>query len=235
MIGKNLAVVLGTATLTFALLCQPGMAAADEVAVTKNGTPLMLSPLRDAPTEWKVNSGFPLTVLEQRGDWLKVRSAQLPKDSGELWVRADRVAAPGGESAANSELEKPIAYRIELTGTPDMKFRLECRTLHDGEVSFRPHINRLPQSYEYSGDAVSCVAWKKQHYGMLQVTLVEIYPTKERVLGRVATREYPVSIFARSPGPGYPTSLFPSSNTPWRKAAVVLSTDDDLILPLSGS
>ena len=49
MIGKNLAVALATAAFGLVLLCQPGTATADDVTVKKNGTPLMLSPMMQAP------------------------------------------------------------------------------------------------------------------------------------------------------------------------------------------
>lgn len=233
MIGKNAAAALAPAVLMLGLLGQPAMA--DEVTAAKNGTSLTLAPMRDAPTEWKLNSGFPLTVVEERGDWLKVQSASLPRDAGELWVRANQVAlaGEGAASGVTDALEAPIAYRVELTGTPGMKFKLECRSLRAWGISFRPHYNRLPQSYEYSADPLACSVWKKQHSGALQITLVEVYPSKERILGTAATiddEEYPISIFARSRGPAYPTSMYPSSNTPWGPAAVVRATDDNLIL-----
>ena len=234
MIGKNAAVALATAVLGFALLCQPGPALADEVTVAKNGTRLTSGPAADSPTQWRVNSGFPLTVMEQRGDWLRVQAAGLPREGGDLWVRADQVTSPGGgegaATAATGESEEPVGYRVELTGTPGLKFKLECRSFHGGQISFRPHYNRLPQSYEYSADPLACVVWKKQHYGTLQISLVEILPTKERVIGTVATDDYPASIFARSRGPGYPTSLFPRSNTAWEKGVVASATHDDLEL-----
>src|SRR5215468_9316898 len=151
MIGKKMAAALTAAGAGLVLLFQPGSATADEVTITKNGTPLLLAPKRNAPTGWKVNSGFPLTVLEERDGWMRVQSAQLPEESGELWVRSNQVS--GGTSAATGAgaLEEPIGYRIELTGTPNMKFKMECRIVNeDGSVSFRPHFNRLPQTYEFS-------------------------------------------------------------------------------------
>ena len=178
MIGKNAAAALAPAVLMLGLLGQPAMA--DEVTAAKNGTSLTLAPMRDAPTEWKLNSGFPLTVVEERGDWLKVQSASLPRDAGELWVRANQVAlaGEGAASGVTDALEAPIAYRVELTGTPGMKFKLECRSLRAWGISFRPHYNRLPQSYEYSADPLACCVWKKRHSGALQITLVEVYPPR---------------------------------------------------------
>jgi hypothetical protein len=231
MIGKSAAAALAPAALLLALLFQPDVARSEDVTIAKNGTVLTLAPTRTAPTEWKVNSGFPLTVMERRGDWMRVTSSRLPDEGGELWVRASQVTGGAGAAGPAGALEKPIGYRVELTGSPGMKFKLECRSLHEGRISFRPHYNKLPQSYEYSSDPLSCVAWKKEHHGELRVTLVEIYPSKERILGVAGTIDDPASIFARSPGPGYPTSLFPSSDTVWNKAAVAVARQDDLVLP----
>jgi hypothetical protein len=234
MIGKTAATAMTVAALGLALLCQPGPTKAEDVTVAKSGTPLLLAPKSSAPIQWKLNSGFPLTVVEQRGDWLRVQAASLPREGGELWVRANQVTPIGGAgattAAATGAPEEPIGYRVELTGTPGMKFKLECRSFHGGQISFRPHYNRLPQSYEYSPDPLACVVWKKQHYGTLQIRLVEILPTKERVIGTVATKDYPASIFARSRGPGYPTSVFERSGTLWNKGVVAAATHDDLEL-----
>src|SRR5262249_10039297 len=105
MIGRNLAALLAPAALGFALLLQPDAAMADQVTVRNNGTPLALAPMRNAPAAWKVNSGFPLTVVEERGGWLRVQSDRLPDEGQEqeLWVRANQVAAlDGGEIAASA-------------------------------------------------------------------------------------------------------------------------------------
>ena len=229
MIGKTVA----AAALGLALLCQAGATNAEDVAVAKSGTPLLLAPKSSAPIQWRLNSGFPLTVVEQRGDWLRVQAASLPREDGELWVRANQVTPAGAEgatAAAPGAPEEPIGYRVELTGTPGLKFKLECRSFHGGQISFRPHYNRLPQTYDYSSDPLACVVWKKQHYGTLQIRLVEILPTKERIIGTVATKDYPASIFARSRGPGYPTSVFERSGTLWNKGVVAAATHDDLEL-----
>jgi hypothetical protein len=237
MIGKNVAAALVPAALALALLLQPGAAMADQVSVKNNGTSLMLAPARNAPTGWKVNSGFPLTVVEKRGGWLRVRSDRLPDEGQALWVRANQVAGldndQSASSAATGAIEKPIGYRIELSGTPGLKFKLECRTVRDGRVSFRPHYNQLPQIYEYPGDPTACVVWKKQPDGVLEISLIEVYPSEERVIGHAATQDYPASIFARSRGPDYPTSIFTRSG--WGPAAVVPAVHDDLVLPPSPS
>lgn len=234
MIGKTAAAALAAAALGFALLAQPSLTKAEDVTVAKSGTPLLLAPKNSAPIQWKLNSGFPLTVMEQRGDWLRVQAASLPREGGELWVRANQVTPVGGGegavAAGTAAPEEPIGYRVELTGTPGMKFKLECRSFHGGQVSFRPHYNRLPQSYDYSSDPLTCVVWKKQHYGTLQMRLVEVLPTKERIIGTVAASDYPTSIFARSRGPGYPTTVFERSGTLWNKGVVAAATHDDLLL-----
>ncbi len=235
MIGKNLAAALASAALGLALLLQPRAAVADEVSVKSNGTPLTLAPTRTAPTEWKVNGGFPLTVVEERGGWLRVESNRLPDEGHELWVRANQVVGgQGAQSTAAGVLEKPIGYRVELTGTPDLRFKMECRIAkEDGHVGFRPHFNRLPQTYEFSSDPVACFVWKKQTFGDLEVSLVEVYPSKERLIGHVGTWDYDfsTSILARSRGPDYPTTIFARSKTPWGPEAVVMATYASLYLP----
>ena len=181
------------------------------------------------PTEWKLNGGFPLTVVEERGDWLRVQSSQ-PAGRGARALGPRQSGSPAAQGAAvqrTATLEKPIAYRIELTGTPGLKFKMECRTVKaDGQVGFRPHFNRLPQTYEFSSDPLACFAWKKQHWGDLEVSLVEVYPSKERLIGHVGTRDYDCSnsILARSRGPDYPTTIFTRSETPWGPEAVALTS-----------
>lgn len=238
-IGMTAAAALFPIALMLTLLLGSGVATAADVMVKDNGTALRSGPAGDAGATWKVNSGFTLTVVEEQGDWLKVQSSQLPEEDQDLWVRADQVAPLGGgegaTSAATDTFEKPIGYRVELTGTPGLKFKLECRTLREGHVSFRPHYNKLPKTYEYSGDPLACVVWKKQHHGELQISLVEIHPSKERTIGRAATQDYPASIFARSRAPDYPTSIFARSNSPWGPAAVVNATHDNFVLPPSAS
>ena len=238
MIGKKLAAAFAPAVLGLALLLQPSAARADEVTVKKGGTPLTLAPTRNAPTEWKLNGGFPLTVVEERGDWLRVESNRLPDEGHELWVRASQVVGgQGAQSTAAGVLEKPIGYRIELTGTPGLKFKMECRVVkEDGQIGFRPHFNRLPQTYEFSSDPLACFAWKKEHWGDLEVSLVEVYPSKERLIGHVGTWDYgfSTSILVRSRGPDYPTDIFTRSNTPWGPEAVALTSGSLFIPPSAG-
>lgn len=115
---------------------------------------------------------------------------------------------------------QPIGYRVELTGTPNMKVRLKCRTWDDGHAAYRPHFNTLPQTYEYGVDTIWCVVFKKQHFGEVQMRLVALYPSpiKERVIGTANSWDYPTSIFARSRGP-------------WGPEAVTVAVDDDLVVP----
>lgn len=126
----------------------------------------------------------------------------------------------GGAKADDASSVQPIGYRVELTGTPDMKFRLKCRTWDDGHAAYRPHFNTLPQTYEYGVDTIWCVVFKKEHFGDVQMRLVALYPSpiKDRVIGTASSQDYPTSIFARSRGP-------------WGPEAVATAVDDDLVLP----
>lgn len=211
-----------SALVAFVFALAYGAAGAEEAVTKSNGTPLKSAPARSASTAWRVNSGFPLLVVDEKGDWLKVSSGRLPDGDGDLWVHADQVvAADPGEAAAAAgatDADGPvIGYRIRLTGTTDMKFMLECRVIDDGHVLVDHHFNRLPRTYEYPGDSISCVLFKKQHHGGMQIDLIAIHPTSERLIGTAHASDYPTSIFARSDGE-------------WGKAAVVRARRHDLVL-----
>lgn len=209
------------ACIAACLLMAGGAAAAEQVTVQKNGTALRQGPSPNARAEWRVNSGFLLTALEERDGWMKVASSSLPDDVPDLWVRSNQVAALSGDSslrgASLSSAEKPTGYRIELSGTPGMKVKMECRVIDGRHVLVDHHYNKLPLTYEYSGDAISCVLFKKENKRDLQIDLVAIYPTKERLIGRANSKDYPASIFARSDGP-------------WGKEAVAPARGGDLVL-----
>lgn len=237
MMTKSMVAALLAAGLALAVQSDPASAA--DVTVKKSGTALRQAPTPNAPVEWRINAGFALTVVEEQGEWLKVRSGSLPDDAPELWVRANQVVPLAGATAtpiAASESEEPIGYRIELTGTPNLKFKMECRIVReDGRVAFRPHFNRLPRTYEFSSDPLACFVWKRQHSGDLEVSLVAVYPSKERLVGHVAMpdRDVGTSILARSRGPEHPTEIFARSKTPWGPEAVVLTKSGSLFLPPS--
>jgi hypothetical protein len=139
-------------------------------------------------------------------------------------MSAVAVLALSSSGAATDEAvsEQQIGYRVELTGTPGMKFRLRCRTLEDGHAAYRPHFNVLPRTYEYPVDSLSCVLWKKEHNGEMQIRLVALYPTKERVIGSASSQDYPAAIFARSSGP-------------WGPEVVVPAVNHDLVMPPTAS
>lgn len=205
---------MAAACVAACLLMAGGAAAAEQVTVQKNGTALRQAPSPNARTEWRVNSGFLLTVLEERDGWMKVASGSLPDDAPDLWVRSNQVAALSGDSPVQSaplgSAEQPTGYRLELSGTPGMKVRLECRVIDGRHVLVDHHYNKLPLTYEYPGDAISCVLFKKENKRDLQIDLVAIYPTKERLIGRASAKDYPTSIFARSDGPWGEEAVVPA-------------------------
>lgn len=212
---------VAAACVAACLMLAGAAALAEQVTVQRNGTALRQAPSPNARAEWRVNSGFLLTVLEERDGWMRVASGNLPDDAPDLWVRSNQVAALSGDGplqgAHLGSEEKPTGYRIELSGTPGMKVRLECRVVDGRHVLVDHHYNKLPLTYEYPGDAISCVLFKKENKRDLQIDLVAIYPTKERLIGSASSRDYPMSIFARSKGP-------------WGEEAVVPARGGDLVL-----
>lgn len=55
------------------------------VSVRNAGTPLQASPEANSEVLWKLQTGFPLQVLERKGNWLKVQDFE--GDSG--WVAGE--------------------------------------------------------------------------------------------------------------------------------------------------
>jgi hypothetical protein len=79
------------AALLFAGTVLGGQAAfANDVIVTQDNTPVLNRPTGHVVT--RVDSGFEMTVLRQRGQWLEVTSPQFGSSEG-LWVPAARVGA----------------------------------------------------------------------------------------------------------------------------------------------
>lgn len=78
------------AVLLFAGTALGGQAASgNDVIVTQDNTPILSAPTGHVVT--RVDSGFELTVLRARGQWLEVTSPQFGSSEG-LWVPARRVS-----------------------------------------------------------------------------------------------------------------------------------------------
>lgn len=99
-------------------------AAADEVFVREDDTPIVSKPGVGGKILIRVDTGFVLTVVGRDGDWLEVSSPFLKLPGDSLWVPADRVSDPASGSAGSPVL---TVYRLEIGGTPNLRVRARCR------------------------------------------------------------------------------------------------------------
>ena len=82
-----------------------GAAVADTAIVQQDGTPIFATPTGHVVT--RVDTGFELTVLARRGEWLEVTSPQLGS-SGAFWVPAQSVG---------TIVATPAAPQFRIVGT----------------------------------------------------------------------------------------------------------------------
>lgn len=202
MIGRLSARLLPL-VLLLAVWVVSAPASAHDVVVSRNNTVLRANPVADALVEWKVNSGFTLSVLERRGEWLRVRSGQLLTSDRQLWVRADQVAAlpsaPAVPQSVGPETDKPLYYEVQISGDPELMFKMICLVETEGRIRVDQRFNAPPRSYAYDAEALSCNVWKKRRANM-EVTLVAVYPTRQRIIGAASPLNYPATVLARTDG-----------------------------------
>jgi len=103
--------VFHTASL-FLLL--PSLAlGAQDVSVTTDGANVRTGPGTDFPVYMELFQGYPLKVLETKGDWLKI--SDFENDSG--WIYSSLVA-PGTTVIVNAK------QSINMRSTPDTKAQI---------------------------------------------------------------------------------------------------------------
>ena len=75
---------IGVMALSLLVLLFPGPGmAAEMLSVVRDGVELRSGPGENNPVQWKYDKGFPVEVLGEKGEWLRV--ADFEGDSG--WVR----------------------------------------------------------------------------------------------------------------------------------------------------
>ncbi|MBU0944439.1 MAG: SH3 domain-containing protein [Proteobacteria bacterium] len=88
---------ISTTVSLFLLL--PGLAlGAQEVSVSTDGVNVRIGPGTDFPVYMELFQGYPLKVIEKKGDWLKI--SDFENDNG--WIYASLVA-PGTTVIVNAE------------------------------------------------------------------------------------------------------------------------------------
>lgn len=144
-----------TLALTALLAAASAGHAADEVFVQEDNTPIVSRPGVGGKILIRVDAGFALTVLGRDGEWLEVSSPVLKLPGDSLWVPAARVGskAPGGGTLEASPAGGPL-YRLEVTGSPELRMRARCRIDEDQEGrrdAFRTIIDNVPAVVELAG------------------------------------------------------------------------------------
>jgi hypothetical protein len=170
-------VVLSIVTIVGILAMGPARAAAD-VFVLQDSTPLVSKPGIGGKILLWVDTGFPLTVVGQEGDWLKVSGARLNAGSDAFWVPAARVGRhlPGTFDIAYSK-EGPStapgsdALFLEVIGTQAIRVRASCRIVQPGKDDFIDVINEAPLELDVSGPAADCTVRKLGGSGTIDVAL----------------------------------------------------------------
>ncbi|MGH6928095.1 MAG: hypothetical protein ACREEV_07245, partial [Dongiaceae bacterium] len=183
----------------------PSGHADDEVFVQQDNTPIASHPGVGGKILIRVDSGFILTVLGRDGDWLEVTSPVLKLPGDSLWVPADRVGsdAPGGAGALDGSVvaDGPV-YRLEVTGSQELRMRARCR-IDDGtednrsDDAFRQIIEAVPAVVEIEGP-VDCFVRMFGPPGELSVVLRRVDGT---VVASGTIYESGDAVHVRSDGP----------------------------------
>jgi hypothetical protein len=170
-------VILSLVAIAGILAMGPARAAAD-VFVLQDGTPLVSKPGVGGKILLWVDTGFPLTVVGQEGDWLRVSSAGLKAGSDTLWVPAARVGRhlPGTVDIDYSQ-EGPSgaspgeALFLEVVGTQQIRVHARCRIVQFDKDDFIDVINETPLDLDVSGAGADCTVSKLGDSGTIYVAL----------------------------------------------------------------
>ncbi len=89
---------LKAAVLIFSLILTPSLLSAETVSVKKDNVNVRSGPGTDYPVAMELFKGYPLKVIEKKGDWLKIKDFE--EDSG--WIYSPLVA-PGSTVIVNGK------------------------------------------------------------------------------------------------------------------------------------
>lgn len=99
------------------LLCAPLTAAAKMVSVTGDNVNLRSGPGTNYSVKWKYGSGFPLKVLQEKGDWLKVEDFE--GDTGWLY---EKLTSRTGHMIV--KVHKNQDTKINIRSGPGTKYKI---------------------------------------------------------------------------------------------------------------
>ena len=170
-------VILSLVAIAGILPLGPVRAAAD-VFVLQDGTPLVSKPGVGGKILLWVDTGFPLTVVGQDGDWLRVSSVRLKASGDTLWVPAARVGRhlPGTVDIAYSQggpfgAPPEEALFLEVVGAQPIRVHARCRIVQPDKDDFVDVINETPVELDVSGSGADCTVSKLGDNGTIEVAL----------------------------------------------------------------
>ena len=176
-----------------AVLCAAPRALAtpgDVFYVEAGGAELRAAPEAAAPVVLRLDAGRKLIEFERRGVWLRV--GIFGAVGREAWIHGSRVAprppdrrAPSpptlarGPGAAAPTVPSPrgeragaARFRLQVSGTPAMKFAGECDLVEaDGRSRRRRFAGLVPGRFEFAASALRCWVRKRDARGRLWVEL----------------------------------------------------------------
>ncbi|MCH8154775.1 MAG: hypothetical protein IH786_05855 [Proteobacteria bacterium] len=158
--------------------------------VEVGGAELHAAPEAGAPVVLRLDSGRKLIEFERRGVWLRV--GIFGAVGREAWIHGSRVAprppdrrassppalarGPGAAvptvPAPRSKTGGAARFRLQVSGTPAMKFAGECDLVGaDGRSRRRTFAGLVPGRFDFSASALRCRVRKRDARGRLRVEL----------------------------------------------------------------
>jgi hypothetical protein len=206
-----------------AMLCAAPRALAtpgDVFYVEAGGAELRAAPEAAAPVVLRLDPGRKLIEFERRGVWLRV--GIFGAVGREAWIHGSRVAprppdrrAPSppalarGPGAAVPTVPAPrgerggegggaARFRLQVSGTPAMKFAGECDLVGaDGRSRRRTFAGLVPGRFDFAASALRCRVRKRDARGRLWVELTR----DGRLIARAETRAAFNHVRVQSAGP----------------------------------
>ncbi len=163
----------------------------DVFYVEAGGAELRAAPEAAAPVVLRLDAGRKLIEFERRGVWLRVgifgavgreawihgsRVAPRPPDRRApalpALVRGPGAAAPTVPAPPRGERGAAARFRLQVSGTPAMKFAGACDLVGvDGRSRRRTFAGLVPGRFDFAASALRCRVRKRDARGRLRVEL----------------------------------------------------------------
>ena len=229
-------------------LATPG----DVLYVEAGGAELRTAPEAAAPVVLRLDPGRKLIEFERRGVWIRV--GIFGTIGREAWIHGSRVAPrpPGrrapsppalarGPGAAAPTVPAPrgerggegrgaARFRLQVSGTPAMKFAGECDLVGaDGRPRRRAFAGLVPGRFDFAASALRCRVRKRDARGRLWVELTR----DGGLIARAETRAAFNHVRVQSAGP-WGAAAGVRGAIPTRRLTVSPEARGRIVPPLTG-